>query len=256
MFLYERRHPDTPLKVSHLIRFCDKYHIESISTNLVRFVEQDWPSTVEELSLLQAEMEYWRGRYRTEADGEGKIGGLYFDDRFPEPASAIAFAREFGVMSILPFAFCMLAQIEPAMDWDELRSADGSASAELQKKLARGERSARWDLLDRRDLFRLHFGMHSLRRCSEDLLHPVHDSMDRDGDCYQSCSKKLRDRSSCGRPGHADCGPFGVLQITFKKLADMDTVHCDCTKAGQDAVTAQKQKVWESLRSYFQLDGQ
>ncbi|TCD68640.1 hypothetical protein EIP91_010295 [Steccherinum ochraceum] len=150
---YKRLRPDTPLQVFGLLRTCRKYQVDSIFTLITTFIERDWPRSLEEHDLLKAETEYWKARYRSAK--EGKVDGLYFDDRFPEPASAILLAREFGCTSILPYAFLMLSRIDPRMDWDLARSSQGKPDPELVKRLAAGERSARWSLLSREDLIRL-----------------------------------------------------------------------------------------------------
>lgn len=83
---------------------------------------------------------------------DGKINGLFCDDRFPEPASAIRIARLYNIPDILPAAYYELFSIDDVQhDWDGLRKPDAEHSLHLQNL----GRTARWQLLDAADLIRL-----------------------------------------------------------------------------------------------------
>ena len=70
---------------------------------------------------------------------------------FPEPASAVMFAREFGCPEILPAAFYQLARTPITRDWD---SVDDSPTA----------RPARWALVDSADFRRFVTGCDRLHK--------------------------------------------------------------------------------------------
>lgn len=85
-------------------------------------------------------------------DHDGKIDGLFLDDRLPEPSSAIRVARLYDIPDILPAAYYDLFCIHSLQDdWDVLRKPNAENALHLKNR----GRTARWQLLDALDLIRL-----------------------------------------------------------------------------------------------------
>ena len=138
---FKRFDPNTPLVVSGVIRLADKYGIESLREHLIKVVVSDWPTTLQEWVLFQIEIKGVKEKLDAINDGlKPRSNPSYLRDHIPEPASAIAFAQEFGCRQILPAAFYQLSTIEPYHDWDH----NGNT----------WEPRARWELLSKDDLLR------------------------------------------------------------------------------------------------------
>lgn len=237
----------------------DRLHDRIISDS-----ERNWPQNVDDHFLLCGKSEYWKQRYAA-VEKSSKIDDIFFDDRFPEPAAAIHLAKQFGRTSVLPYAFFTLAQIDPSMDWDDLRKPkhDGSPNTEGRKKLAQGVRSARWRLLDRDDLFRLHLGIRTLRTYSETVLNPVSEGF------HIRCTKYIHEWiRRHGRPeaegipvylANQGIDPFQLLDALstdIQAFSISNTTCPACNKRAQRTIMTQKKKLWDALPAIFQFSGQ
>ncbi|KAI0697577.1 hypothetical protein BC835DRAFT_1337785 [Cytidiella melzeri] len=115
-----RLSPETPEKVQGIMRLAFKYDIEALRMVIIRHIEADWPKTLEEWRKRQDEKKAFIEDCQKETPS-------YLDIPFPEPASAIRFAIEFNIPSILPAAFYELAVAEsnsPFIQWNCLSTAD------------------------------------------------------------------------------------------------------------------------------------
>ncbi|THH29804.1 hypothetical protein EUX98_g4391 [Antrodiella citrinella] len=261
---YERLHSNTAVQVMGALRMARKYQIDTVFDRIVKHIERDWPTTLDQLTLLDLEMTFWRDRYVIDAK-EGKINGLYFDDRFPEPGSAIRLAKDFGITSILPYAFLCLAQIDPAMEWDAVRGTHGPVDEKLRQKLMNRGRSARWDLLDREDLRCLLIGMRQLRDQSSTLLVNLYGKIPiiecanhRDGPS-RTCREDLRlamqqrfESGVGGQPSFINSHPLQLLDLVEKHVGDCKMCQV-CKQAARLAVHRSRAKTWEKLSSAFML---
>lgn len=80
---------------------------------LVQQVVSDWPLTLQEWDLQQAEFADIEKRRKLPGSGN-----FAFADLVPEPVTAILFAYEFGCPEILPAAYYRLANIDVLHDFD------------------------------------------------------------------------------------------------------------------------------------------
>ncbi|GJE96790.1 BTB domain-containing protein [Phanerochaete sordida] len=136
--------PANPARARGAMRLARKYDVDAVRTRIVQRLEADWPKDVIEWLRLCADV-----RKRTEL--RDAIDRMYVGAPspepapfVPEPASAVRFAREFDVPSILPAAFYALALTDVRADWD----APGARRSELFA-------AARWTLLDATDVLRV-----------------------------------------------------------------------------------------------------
>lgn len=138
--------------VEGALKLSMKYECERIRARIVENLEADWPQTLAQWDARRSETIMARSEHAQQASG--KVNGLYLDDRLPEPASAIRIASDYNIPSILPAAFYELALLTTDADWDTYRANPSGEG----KHLRFGARTARWNLLDKRDLMRLLHG--------------------------------------------------------------------------------------------------
>ncbi|KAI0673675.1 hypothetical protein C8Q78DRAFT_967754 [Trametes maxima] len=146
---YKRFDPNTPVLVEGALKLAMKYECDALRRRIIANLEADWPQTLAQWDARRAEAVLLRSEHSLQLTG--KVDGAYLDDRLPEPASAIRIASDYGIPSILPAAFYTLALLSTDADWDAYRANPG-------KHLRFGARTARWRLLDKRDLMRLVHG--------------------------------------------------------------------------------------------------
>ncbi|KAH8099437.1 hypothetical protein BXZ70DRAFT_300842 [Cristinia sonorae] len=145
---YKRFCPNTPVLVSGALKLAMKYECDALRKRIVENLEADWPNTLAQWDARCSEAVIARSEHSQQPTG--KINGLYLDDRLPEPASAIRIASDYNIPSILPAAFYQLALLSTDADWDRYRESLSGG-----KHLRFGARTARWSLLDKKDLMRL-----------------------------------------------------------------------------------------------------
>lgn len=150
--VFKRHDPNTPLTVSGVLRLAGKYLIQPLYHRLVQQVCDDWPTTLDDYDVQQAELDMFRqvtsghGPHKFTPDG-GRLA-----DVIPEPVSAILFAQEFDCPQILPAAFYSLSLIPLTDDWDD--KSDWPPNPR-----------ARWSLFDRENLLRYTRGCQMLNEC-------------------------------------------------------------------------------------------
>lgn len=124
---YKRMDPNTPSVVSGPLRLAIKYEIEKLRTRLVHQVVADWPITIHDWDRQQAEFDAIRKQLSAAlAEGGPRT---FLADLIPEPASAIAFAREFNCPEILPAAFYRLSTMNISSDRETSFRARADARA-------------------------------------------------------------------------------------------------------------------------------
>ncbi|EKM55077.1 uncharacterized protein PHACADRAFT_78567, partial [Phanerochaete carnosa HHB-10118-sp] len=121
-----------------LAKIARKYGMDDITAVIVEHIQEQWPRSLEE---WDASFATWRTNSKTAAT-RGDV---------PEPVSAIKFALEFDVPSILPAAFYMLS----VQDFGDTTTA--SPGAESMPSMAR------WDLTDHAMLLKLICGRDKVR---------------------------------------------------------------------------------------------
>ncbi len=109
--VFKDHDPNTARIVSGVIRLADKYLIEPLHRRLVQQVCDDWPTTLNDYDISQAEIDTLEGLSgRSVQDTLYPCGeGPYPRSILPEPISAIQFAQEFGCPQILRAAFYRLS---------------------------------------------------------------------------------------------------------------------------------------------------
>ena len=163
---FEHHDPDTPIAVSGVVRLADKYFLEPLRKRLVTQVADDWPTTLREWDIHQAEIKAITDAGFTRFDDPAERGPPLCDV-IPEPASAIVFAQEFGCPEILPAAFYQLLQIHIKHDW---------SMQPVHKPAGPGPYPwcplalARWGLLDKDNLARYVHGLHAAEDYVPDVL--------------------------------------------------------------------------------------
>ena len=126
-----------------------KYDFTSIKNDIISKIKMDWPITLEQWDVLQYEMDLFSA---TLLRGESEEA---LDDHFPEPVSALHFAKDFNIPAILPAAFYMLSHLAIMNDWYERRLPDTSILQLAQ--------TARWKDLTGEEYHRLLRGKHNLK---------------------------------------------------------------------------------------------
>ena len=172
------------------------------------------------------------------------------DDRLPEPASAIRLASDFDIPSILPAAFYQLASISTDADWDAYR-----ASPTIEGKHLRfGARTAKWSLLDKRDLMRLVHGQKLLAAYTRSIGTDIFGMR-----CPRNAKGCSTARSDCWKylqenaPVSMD-DPLDILHDCMN-LGDLLTdLPCATCLADITALAEKKRlELWRSLPAFFQL---
>lgn len=242
---YKRFNPHTPVLVEGTLKLAAKYECDALRTRIVENLEADWPQTLAQWDARRAEGILARSEHSQQFTG--KVNGLYLDDRLPEPASAIRIASDYNVPSILPAAFYQLALLSTDADWDKYRANPG-------KHLRFGARTARWRLLDKRDLMRLVHGQRLLAAYTRAIGTDIFGKRCQRG--IKTCAKA---RSECWKyfQENAPISMDDPLDILYDCLR-LDTLFTDvpCGACVNDiATTAEKKRreLWRSLPAFFNL---
>lgn len=135
--------PANPERARGAMKLARKYEVDAVCARIIRRLEADWPQDVVAWLRLcaditkQAEL---RAKFAVAGarPGEGDADAPCI----PEPASAVRFAREFDVPSLLPAAFYALALTDVRNDCGD------DAPATLFG-------AARWTVLDQADMLRV-----------------------------------------------------------------------------------------------------
>ncbi|KAH9846900.1 hypothetical protein C2E23DRAFT_890465 [Lenzites betulinus] len=150
--------PNLKYVVAHnlaaVTRLADKYMLESLRDGLIQRVVADWPTSLFEWDIREAETEAFMNVARDSIvlpDMESMEDADY-SGRLPEPASAIMFAQEYGCPEILPAAFYTLYRIPVDADRDD----ESGYIYELGA-------SAKWKCLDAPTLLQYMRGCEQLR---------------------------------------------------------------------------------------------
>jgi len=242
---YKRFNPNTPVLVEGTLKLATKYECDAIRTRIVENLEADWPQTLAQWDARRAEGILARSEHSQQFTG--KVNGLYLDDRLPEPASAIRIASDYNITSILPAAFYQLALLSTDADWDTYRANPG-------KHLRFGARTARWRLLDKRDLMRLVHGQRLLAAYTRAIGTDIFGKRCQRG--IKTCAKA---RSECWKyfQENAPVSMDDPLDILYD-CSRLDTLFTDvpCVACVQDIATTSEKKrreLWRSLPAFFNL---
>ncbi|PCH34156.1 hypothetical protein WOLCODRAFT_22496 [Wolfiporia cocos MD-104 SS10] len=242
---YKRFNPNTPVLVEGTLKLATKYECDALRTRIVENLEADWPQTLAQWDARRAEGILARSEHAQQFTG--KVNGLYLDDRLPEPASAIRIASDYGIPSILPAAFYQLALLSTDADWDEYRANPG-------KHLRFGARTARWRLLDKRDLLRLVHGQRLIAAYTRDIGTYVFGRR-----CQRAVKSCAKARTECWKyfqenaPISMD-DPLDILYDCSRLETLLPDVPCAACVADIATIAEKKRReLWRSLPAFFNL---
>ncbi|KAM5546281.1 hypothetical protein V8D89_000407 [Ganoderma adspersum] len=257
---FRHHDPNTPIAVSGVVRLSDKYLLEALRKRLVSQVVRDWPTTLREWDIHQAEIK---------ATAEACLNFRVGDD---PPVSSITFAQEFGCPEILPAAFYRLLQIDFNDDWS-LRAPDSESEAggpTAHSAHRYGSRAlARWGLLDRDNLARYVHGLHAAETYVPDTRKFVYQECvprvwegEPDSPCFEYVSdmfRVVRQRKGI-RGGRDPLLWLGDCLHDYVGCPELEKRYpkglCeDCCSAVASEVPRERQRVWrELLPKWFLLE--
>jgi len=138
---------DTPLRIRNALHLASKYLMAELRAKLVRVVEREWPSSLDEMDMRDQAFEELKGRI----DSDMLVQGWPIQF-LPEPAAAIALAEEFNIKSILPAAYYDLTRCAPLRCWDASSETDGESFLKFNRY--RGK-AARWECLSATSILKM-----------------------------------------------------------------------------------------------------
>ncbi|EKM61664.1 uncharacterized protein PHACADRAFT_248407 [Phanerochaete carnosa HHB-10118-sp] len=247
---YKRFCPNTPVLVHGTLKLAIKYECEALRSRVVENIEADWPQTLAQWDARRQETIIARSEHYLRTNG--KVDGLYLDDRLPEPASTIRIASDFNIPSILPAAFYQLSLISTDADWDGYRTNLTTEG----KHLRFGARTARWKLLDKRDLMRLVHGQKLLAAYTRAIGTDIFGIR-----CPRNSQGCSRARSDCWKymqenaPVSMD-DPLEILHdcMSLNELFTNNDLPCEtCTSEISQLAEKKRRELWRSLPAFFNL---
>lgn len=214
----------------HILTLADKYAIEKIRQPFASNVEALWPANLKQWDLRERRVEVIQRNNLL--DPSPTVHLPRQSDLLPEPASAIRFARQFGVSAILPGAFYHLSRMSIPDNWDELE---------------RPTSAVRWQLLSAQDLLCLMRGQKLLHRTTIDALHI---------NSFPECSSQ----PSCNVTGLSDeivdslLHSGDILRCTrhyLDKLSNSGKLCSACSLEIREHLTSFREGFWERLPNFF-----
>ncbi|KAH7904822.1 hypothetical protein BJ138DRAFT_1119048 [Hygrophoropsis aurantiaca] len=162
--IFRRRLFRPPSDMVNILTMANKYKLHDLCKSIVLRLETDWPQTLAEWDL--AEAEFTSMDVLSSQDGNEGLRASYvhLDDWYPEPVSAIQIARECDVPSILPAAFYHLSRLSAVQDNLGQRQQHGPP------QFLPRHRSAQWDDLSAKDLLCLIKGRENIAQTDLGLI--------------------------------------------------------------------------------------
>ena len=240
-----------------VMRLAIKYEIESLRATVVRVMEDSWPVTFSEWRQYRAYVESLVDEMNRK--DEDLVDGRYLDDVLPEPASAIRLARDFGIPSILPYAFSVLSMRNAQMEWDEVRANNPDL-------LVLGRSTARWPmlhveeyriLLHGKDVLAVRGGnLVTALQKSDQLAKTIHicprTSCRTDLDRIVNGWKTRYFGHSLDPNRHSPSHPLRLLIELFDTRSDWELCK-DCAKELEKHLVALQKIEWDALEGVFKL---
>lgn len=246
--------PNMPLECAPLMRLAIKYNIPSLHDTIRNHFRSEWPPTLSAWDYAQDRVKTVRAA--CSHDRDSKLNGLYVDDMFPEPVSAIVFALQFNCPDIVPVALYQLVLTDPWDDWDAARRHPQSS------ELPVGRRTARWKLADKRIVMtafqnsKVFLALN--RKCNFKWIA---------GKPSDKCRNLEKSGASMCREGF---GPFidGSPDVwfegadclsTYRKIAEQLKMYCgksicySCRSCFVEDLNKERSKFWEKLPTDYPL---
>ncbi|KAJ6581148.1 hypothetical protein B0H19DRAFT_1060806 [Mycena capillaripes] len=246
---FNREEPTVDVDLGGLLRLCRKYQISHLAASVIYQLKFEWPTS---LSIWEEHETRIRKLGIAHANApQGQINGQYLDDRFPEPASIINIAREFGIPELLPVAFYTLSLISPSVNYDTFHAPAAWLLPECAARLARGTRSARWTLLSPADLLCVAKGQDQLR--SQKTLTKVFEKPTRSADCTPGCDALFVALRDLAEETHDILGALTYLRlyISEPERAPKMKICPGCAKGVCNIISALRLHIWLNLPRWF-----
>lgn len=159
---YKRHQPQEARRLISILGIASKYEIDDLRTRIIDYFASDWPTSLDEWDCHSADEDRLRNQHEAmwETD-DPLVHGLRFDDRLPEPVSAICVASFFHVPDILPAAYYQLLKTSIRNDWYAYRAQPILFGFDT--------RTAMWGYLSLPAFHRLLLIRETLDKCLEDM---------------------------------------------------------------------------------------
>lgn len=254
--LEETNAAELPIAVTGLADISKKYFVGRIWQTIVAKIKSQWPSTLEEWDKFQDELS--AAQLLNECEYFE-----HFGTRFPEPASAVAFALKHDAPSILPAAFYYLSFTRLDHNYGEIERYDGDRAC------AEHLSAARWKLLDlptlRRFLVGKEFLLHTFKNgldfVASEMKSAFHvDNSDQTGtNAHASCAKAMRQMGrelisvALHKVHVSDINCLAILDGLREYVAEQGL--CDtCNEKVRDVLERQREIIWERLPVWFEVE--
>ncbi|GJE96781.1 hypothetical protein PsYK624_129870 [Phanerochaete sordida] len=156
---YDKRDRHKRSELRSLLSLSTKYQVDALRAQAVRYLESEWPITLEDWFFHRASMSE-RSRYIKVVEGDDV--GDPAENFFPEPATDLRLALDFDIPAILPALYYRLAIGNMAYDFGEYFD-------DSEEHL-----TANWSLLEARDWMRISRGKEHLFNKAGDLSMVFH----------------------------------------------------------------------------------
>jgi hypothetical protein len=224
--------------LSGLVRIGKKYQFDQVVSVVVDHISLMWPKYLHEWDLQESMLGLMQS--------SPHVSATQLRHATPEPASAIMFAMEFDVPSVLPAAFYMLSTTPSGADW----TTTPPTKATLYS-------AARYDLLDGPAAVKLLRGRDRLRSCIQtvtfvpDTIAPYF--------CNSRCQvarKGVRDSVSADPQliaGHPHC--LRISQVVASQLEKHPNLCETCRTKLDRRISEARSALWAQLPKYFEIEG-
>jgi len=233
---------DSALRAQVIAQLAEQYQVPSLRDIAIQQVKAEWPRTLEEWDKLQEVI-------------VAQPGGDELRYTWPEPATAIRFARVVNVPEILPAAFYSLSRIRMVADpytWQfedgSIEKGDGPTLKIGREEIACFQPSSRWMQLEGDDQECYVKFMEHLSDWATDAGLSI--NMNSAGICIK-CRQLLEDASRPMDPEKED-----VLEQLKDLSGQFPSIHrdmCDkCRKTLNENGCDLRKDLWAKLESFIE----
>lgn len=242
-----------------VLKLCDKYQINRISSTVLPRLQADWPTTLSAWDFNESHIErlteFRDGQHiNTEIEPQTSL-----DKLLAEPCAVIRFGRTLGVPEVLPSALYHLSRLSPLND---LRTGEPDEMAEFHQRC--GGRTANRALLENSDYGTLLVGQASIRGWIKDFANPESAEDDRGfepwlrfherrPDCHgEEWWEKHISPSILELLGEQEMDPLKWLQ-EFKIPDTIGNLCKPCRRVRYYGFARARYEFWKALPSFFRI---